>query len=174
MYNYLDTREKVVKAIESVNRFDYLVLDTETTGLNPHTAQLVDIQIGNEEIVYMFPAEFVTQLHSIKTAMIFVLQNWVYDGIILSKHGIDLRQWKVYDTSIMFHLYHNKKECNLEDMYFYLTGDKIPKSDFWKKYKNYLDAPFKERVEYACSDIKHTDKVFKELVKKDDFQISIT
>lgn len=169
-FKYISNYFEISKHIANCNlKRDYIVIDTETTGVNPHTASLVDIQLSgiDNDSAVMFPSNFVYLLNELQKPL--VAHNYKYDWIVLKRHNVDMRKHKVYDTMLMYHLFDENKPYGLEDVYndIYGENDRI-KTEFWSKYKNYIDATPEDKLLYACSDIVKTDKVYQYLVKEFD------
>jgi DNA polymerase I-like protein with 3'-5' exonuclease and polymerase domains len=137
------------------NHSESVVLDTETTSVNPREAKLVDIQMEGYTPghVVLFGAEFLPLLTELRPTLIF--QNFKYDYKVAYLHGADLRGLKMRDPMLMHHLVDENADHSLDAWVQEQYGDAY-KEEFWAKYDNYLDAPESERIEYACKDIIYT------------------
>lgn len=81
-------------------RHKYIALDTETTGLDPHTCELISIQLGDFENQYVieYSPNMLNELKPLflRKDVTFVLQNAKFDLQFFYKHDIILE--KVFDT----------------------------------------------------------------------------
>lgn len=142
----------------------FCVLDLETTSINPREATLVDIQMSGrtEDSAVLFGAEHLSLLADLK--VLHVWQNFKYDWKVAYRHGLDLRNTRMHDTLLLSYLVdENRDEASLDSWVQELFKDDY-KQAFWAKYKGYLEAPFEERLEYACKDIVYTGRVYRVLM----------
>ena len=93
-------------SINKVKNLEFIGLDTETEGLDPHTKKLLTIQLGNKEEQIVFdiasyngklPQELIDFLNTSKST--FIIQNAKFDLQFLYKQGVILD--KVYDTMLV-------------------------------------------------------------------------
>lgn len=164
-FKYLDTETDIKAAIDTINETRaYTVLDVETTGINAHTCDLVDIQLlVKDDLVCMFPAKFCKLLSGLKPDMLLVGQNIKYDFSVLARYDVYLMDRPFHDTMLLDHLVDENESHSLGSI-AERAGIGSDWKDFWDKYKSYLDAPFEERLEYACNDIIITDGCYKWLL----------
>lgn len=88
------------------------ILDTETTGVNPHTATLLGISSCNTRGVGGWSSIMPKQINGGEG---FVGHNAKYDAIMFARHGVDVGEIKG-DTMIMQYLLNITKSRKLEDM----------------------------------------------------------
>lgn len=164
-FKRLDNEIDVSRLIQSLNAaYGTVVIDTETTGLNPRKDKLVDIIISTpDENVAMFPAEYASWLLRLKPSMLLVFQNFKFDLKFLHQVGVDLRPWPIRDTMLMHHLEDEDAEHGL-DAYVQRRWSDDYKSVFWAEYPDYESAPLDARLEYACRDTVYTGRWYAELV----------
>ena len=93
-------------SINKVKNLEFIGLDTETEGLDPHTKKLLTIQLGNKEEQIVFdiasyngklPQELINFLNTSEST--FIIQNAKFDLQFLYKQGVILD--KVYDTMLV-------------------------------------------------------------------------
>ena len=101
---YSDTYTIITKeqAFSKIEKCDVIQLDTETTGLDPHTCKILTQQFGTENDQFVIdnstidPTYFKPILESDK---LFILQNAKFDLGFFLKLGIDIKN--VYDTFLV-------------------------------------------------------------------------
>lgn len=167
-FKRLNTREEILDLIEFHNKnSEFVVIDVETTSVEPRKARLVDIQISGltEESAVIFGAEFSDTLLTLAPSLILVAHNYRYDAHVLVRHGVDLleRTWR--DTLLLGHLVdENRDSYSLASYVSEYWGSDYKKS-FWKKdggkYASYEEATEEDKVEYACRDIVYTSKLYR-------------
>lgn len=166
-FKLLLTEEEVKQIIAWHNKnSEFVVLDTETTGLNPHTAELVDIQLSGDDTcdAVMFPGSHVGLLAELRCPL--VLHNFKYDYIVCYRHGWDMLQNnQIYDTMIMSHLVNENRESHSLDSWVQELFNDTYKTKFWGEYKSYTDAPLDRRLDYACRDVVYTKALFTQLAE---------
>jgi len=139
----------------------YVVLDTETTGLCPHTDRIVNVQMsGPESSVCFIENVPLLGLTTLRKDIILVGHNLKFDQHFLYRSGIDLTDYTVHDTLNMHHLLdetpgHHKLDDIVKDRY----QDDF-KEQFWRKYKTYEEAPRADRIEYSCKDVYYTNLLY--------------
>lgn len=166
IYERLHDAGDISSLIQRLNKSSsFVVIDTETTGLNPQTDTLIDIQLSGvgEDEAYIFPAIYAHWLMDVTIP--FVAHNYKFDCHMLVKAGVDLRDRQWRDTMIMHHLVDENSSHSLEDIVKELWQDNY-KEEFWSKHSSYLAAPQQERDIYACKDIVYTRKLYNLLVGK--------
>lgn len=165
-YVRFNTGAEVERYIRNVSG-STVVIDVETTDLNPRKAILLDVQLGRmtDELVVCFSAEHAYLLNLLDTTTLLVGQNIKYDIHVLHRHGVDLTTHIFHDTMLMHHLVDENSSHGLDHNVTLLWQDSY-KADFWAKYKAYLDVPQDERDVYACKDIYYTRKWYKELINE--------
>lgn len=160
-FHYTTNLNEILTLIDWHNaNSEYVVLDTETTELNPRRCKIVDVQMSGREpeSVVMFPGEFAGALKALKPT--HVGQNWIkYDWQALFHNGVDVRNENVRDTMLMHHLVDESASHSLDDWVQENYADDY-KEKFWATYKSYQEAPLEARVEYACKDVVYTDRFY--------------
>jgi len=93
------------ESIDILKNLNVIALDTETSGLDPHTKKLLLLQLGNEEIQVLFDiASFNYSIpNSLKFFLnthkaLYVIQNAKFDLKFLFKQDVILRS--IYDTML--------------------------------------------------------------------------
>lgn len=167
-----------------------LSLDTETTGTDAMTAELVGLSFAVEEFeAYYIPvppereeAQKIVDIFkpayenpsSLKTG-----QNIKYDMLVLARYGVDIKG-KMFDTMVAHYVLQPELPHNMDalaEQYLGYSTIKIeeligPKS---KKQKNMRDLPPGDVYEYACEDADVTlrlkNALHDELVRNDAIQL---
>lgn len=139
----------------------YVVLDTETTSVNPREAKLIDIQLSgrDEDHAVIFSGEYRHLLRRLVPKVVLVAHNYKYDAHVLFLHGVDLldRVWR--DTILLGHLVNeNRESYSLASYVEEISNDSY--KDFWEKYEAYEDASEEDKIEYGCRDVYYTRRVF--------------
>lgn len=105
-YEYIRDMDHANEALEKLEKEKIIGVDVEATGLDPYTAKLLVVQIGNEEISYIFDTEAIdfTKFDRMKKLLenekvLKLLQNAKFDyKMIKQQTGIELKN--VYDTML--------------------------------------------------------------------------
>lgn len=167
-----------------------LSLDTETTGTDAMTAELVGLSFAIEEFeAYYIPvppereeAQKIVDIFkpayenpsSLKTG-----QNIKYDMLVLARYGVDIKG-KMFDTMVAHYVLQPELPHNMDalaEQYLGYSTIKIeeligPKG---KKQKNMRDLPPGDVYEYACEDADVTlrlkNALHDELVRNDAIQL---
>ncbi len=167
-----------------------LSLDTETTGTDAMTAELVGLSFAVEEFeAYYIPvppereeAQKIVDIFkpayenpsSLKTG-----QNIKYDMLVLARYGVDIKG-KMFDTMVAHYVLQPELPHNMDalaEQYLGYSTIKIeeligPKG---KKQKNMRDHPPGDVYEYACEDADVTlrlkNALHDELVRNDAIQL---
>lgn len=167
-----------------------LSLDTETTGTDAMTAELVGLSFAVEEFeAYYIPvppereeAQKIVDIFkpayenpsSLKTG-----QNIKYDMLVLARYGVDIKG-KMFDTMVAHYVLQPELPHNMDalaEQYLSYSTIKIeeligPKG---KKQKNMRDLPPGDVYEYACEDADVTlrlkNALHDELVRNDAIQL---
>lgn len=167
-----------------------LSLDTETTGTDAMTAELVGLSFAVEEFeAYYIPvppereeAQKIVNIFkpayenpsSLKTG-----QNIKYDMLVLARYGVDIKG-KMFDTMVAHYVLQPELPHNMDalaEQYLGYSTIKIeeligPKG---KKQKNMRDLPPGDVYEYACEDADVTlrlkNALHDELVRNDAIQL---
>lgn len=171
-YEFVNERQAVKDLIEKLNATqDFICLDLETTGLDRFTDTIECFTIttnvaieGGGSAAYI-PAEFCDELLNIQVPL--VLHNFKFDFLFLLSNGVDLRKLgvPVIDTMLMHHLLDENAEHGLDSIIQSTFKDNY-KEVFWGKYKSYQEAPFSDKLAYACKDVIYTGHVFLDMQSK--------
>ena len=153
--------------LRNLNAQSSVCFDTETTGLNPITAELVGIAFSWEpgKGFYMpFPEDFDEAKKLIETLTPFfenekiqkIGQNLKYDIKVLAKYGVTVKG-KLFDTMLAHYLINPDMRHNMDvlsETYLNYTPVSITEL-IGKKGKNQLsmrDVPLDRQTEYAVED----------------------
>lgn len=167
-----------------------LSLDTETTGTDAMTAELVGLSFAVEEFeAYYIPvppereeAQKIVDIFkpayenpsSLKTG-----QNIKYDMLVLARYGVDIKG-KMFDTMVAHYVLQPELPHNMDalaEQYLGYSTIKIEEliGQKGKKQKNMRDLPPGDVYEYACEDADVTlrlkNALHDELVRNDAIQL---
>lgn len=96
------------QALQLLNAWEVIQVDTETTGRDPHICKLLSIQFGNKaantQIVVDCQTISIVVFKNILESKLLIFQNAKFDLQFLYKHKIIPR--KIYDTMIVEQLLH--------------------------------------------------------------------
>jgi len=180
-YNFVDTAEKRKDLIAKLNEQKEFCFDTETTGLDPLTAEIVGLAISykSHEAFYIpFPAnrdeatelfnEFKPVLEN--KAIRKIGQNIKYDISILKQYGLEVRG-EIFDTMIAHYLMQPDLRHNLNFLSEQYLGYKpvsieelIGKKGV--KQGSMRDVAAEKITDYACEDADLTFQL-KEIFEKE-------
>ncbi|MCD4793245.1 MAG: DNA polymerase I [Bacteroidales bacterium] len=181
-HNYLliETEEDIEKLVGKLEKTDEFCFDTETTGTDPHLAELIGIAFSYRkyEAYYVPIPENKNSAQKIIEKFKPVLenksikkigQNIKYDIIILANHGINVTG-NVFDTMLAHYILEPAKRHNLNILAeTYLNYSPVSiETLIGKKGKNQLSmrsVPVKKVKEYAGEDADITLQL-KEILKK--------
>ena len=186
-YFLLDDNEKINDLIERIKQKKEFVFDTETSGIDPLSAELVGMSFAlREGEAYYLP--FPIEREEIgKKLLLFkailenceilkIGQNLKYDINVLRKYGVEVRG-PMFDTMLAHYLINPESRHNMDYLAeTYLQYQTIHIEELiGAKGKNQLSmrqVPLSRIVDYACEDADVTMKLknkFDEMVKKEDF-----
>lgn len=184
-YMLVESDEAISKLITVLNKADEICFDTETTGLNPLTAELIGISfcVKKGEAYYMPVTEkkdeVIQLLDKFKSIFldkrkVFIAQNIKYDLKILHKYGIVI-EGKSFDTMIAHYLLHPDSRHNMDLLSeTYLNYRPISIETLigkkGKNQKSMRDAALEKVKEYAAEDADVTfqlKSIFHESLNKD-------
>ena len=173
-YQLVDNEEKMRDLFQKLITTQVLSLDTETTGTNPISAELVGMSFSFEEnqafyvpvppdgeeaqkIVNIFKPVFENE----KTVK--VGQNIKYDLLVLENYGVTLKG-KMFDTMIAHYVLQPELRHGMDYLAeIYLKYDTIKIEELigpkGKNQKNMRDLPPNEVYKYACEDADVTLKL---------------
>jgi DNA polymerase I len=181
VYKLIDTTEKRKDLIEKLNEQKEFCFDTETTGLNPLTAEIVGLAISykSHEAFYIpFPADRDAALELFNEfkpvlenkAIRKIGQNIKYDISILKQYGLEVRG-EIFDTMIAHYLMQPDLRHNLNFLSEQYLGYKpvsieelIGKKGV--KQGSMRDVAAEKITDYACEDADLTFQL-KEIFEKE-------
>jgi len=158
-YQYIQNTEEALRHIEFIERHPIIEVDTETTGLDPHAAKVVLLQIGVHGKAFVFDVRegnvdaiiFKPVLEN--TTNLKILQNAVFDYEMLKTNfGIELN--RMYDLMLAEQLIylglHYKSSLDyLVSNYLHLN---MPK-DTGRSFENYNQQYQEYQLRYAANDV---------------------
>ena len=184
-YQILDNKEKRLDFIQIIKTKEIFSLDTETTGTNPITAELVGMSFSfaeNQAFYVPVPADRdeATQIvqefkevfeneHSLKVG-----QNIKYDMLVLSNYGIEVKG-PLFDTMIAHYVLQPELRHNMDYLAeIYLNYQTIAIEQLigakGKNQGNMRDLSPEAIYKYACEDADITLKLFHVLKKELEVQ----
>ena len=166
-YHLVDTKEKRTKLISELNKQSEVCFDTETTGLDAHTAELVGMSFSfKTSEAYYIPTpenqketqEIVDEFKSVfeNEKITLIGQNIKYDLLVLKKYNIHLKG-KLFDTMVAHFLIQPEMRHNmnvLAETYLNYSPVSI-ETLIGKKGKGQIsmrDVPVEIITEYAAED----------------------
>lgn len=180
-YQLLDSEEKINDFLQIIVTKDFFSLDTETTGTDPITAELVGMSFSfaenqafyvpvpaNREEALAIVKKFKPVIENEKTLKIG--QNIKYDMLVLGNYGVEVRG-PMFDTMIAHYVLQPELHHGMDylaEVYLKYETIKIeeligPKG---KNQKNMRDLPPTSVYKYACEDADVTLKLKKVLEKE--------
>ena len=167
-YDVLTTEQQVRDLIAWHNaNSPWVVVDIETTGLDPWKDEIVDVQISGrfEESVIIFRGALASALRDLQVRP--VGHNLRFDVTFLVRKGHTFAlSWKYHDTMLLAHLENENRVSYSLDALLKEFYDESHKEAFWAKYKNYTDAPEAERYEYGAQDVRNTARLYRDLTAR--------
>jgi len=180
-YKLIDTPEKRNDLINILSEQSEFCFDTETTGLDPRTAEIVGLAISHKNHVAFyipFPAdrneatEILNEFQSLfeNISIRKIGQNIKYDISILKQYGIDV-YGEIFDTMIAHYLMQPDLRHNLNFLSEQYLGYKpisieelIGKKG--AKQESMRNVPYDKITDYACEDADLTFQL-KEIFEKE-------
>ena len=180
-YQLIDSEDKIDELLQNIVTKDFFSLDTETTGTDPITAELVGMSFSfteNQAFYVPVPAnreealkivnKFKSVLENEKTLKIG--QNIKYDMLVLGNYGVEVRG-PMFDTMIAHYVLQPELHHGMDylaEVYLKYETIKIeeligPKG---KNQKNMRDLPPSSVYKYACEDADVTLKLKNVLEKE--------
>lgn len=180
-YQLIDTEEKRREIIQKLLTSEILSIDTETTGTDPMSAELVGVSFSDAEnrAYYVpIPAEreealrIVNELRPLyeNKQSLKVGQNIKYDMIILQNYGVQV-QGKLFDTMLAHYILQPELRHNMDylaEIYLHYQTIHIDEliGPRGKNQKNMRDLPPEDIYRYACEDADVTLKLKNVLEKE--------
>lgn len=176
-YELVDTPEKRKKLISELQKQKEISFDTETTGIDPHTAELVGLAFAykekegyyvpvpaDQQVAKTLVAEFKELLED--KSILKIGQNLKYDLSIMKWYDVHL-DGKIFDTMIAHYLCEPDKRHKLDFLSEdYLNYKMVPITDLIGKGKGQLsmrDIDIQKVKEYAAEDADITLRLKKPL-----------
>lgn len=189
-YKLVEDEEEIRALSQKFLSAKTLSLDTETTGTDAMTAELVGLSFAVEEFeAYYIPVpperEEAQKIVDIfkpayeNPTSLKIGQNIKYDMLVLARYGVDIKG-KMFDTMVAHYVLQPELPHNMDalaEQYLGYSTIKIeeligPKG---KKQKNMRDLPPGDVYEYACEDADVTlrlkNALHDELVRNDAIQL---
>jgi len=186
-YSILETADEIADFIAKVKQLKQVAFDTETTSLDPLTAELVCMSFATEEGEAYFVSIPPKREEAMKKAGLFkeilesldilkIGQNIKFDMNVVKKYGIRVNG-PIVDTLVAHYLLNPEYYHNLDYLAeTYLNYKTIHIEELiGPKGKNQLNmrqAPLNTLVDYACEDADITlrlKSVFEEKIKRNNF-----
>lgn len=180
----VDTTESYEELFDFLEKNKLVGLDTENTGLDPHTSKNVFLQIGNKEKQFVIDINskecFDLNVNRLKSwffkDVTFVIHNLKYDLKFLKKLfnftrdeiTILIKQKKFQDTYIAEKVYTNSDDYNPANLAFLVS--KYCKANIFKSEReNFSQQNFHinyNLIEYSAIDVIYLVDIYNELYKK--------
>ena len=180
-FQLLDTEDKIDHFLRIILTKDIFSLDTETTGTDPITAELVGMSFSyaeNQAFYIPVPQDqekaqkIVDQVKPLfeNEKSLKVGQNIKYDMLVLSNYGVELKG-KLFDTMIAHYVLQPELHHNMDYLAdVYLKYQTIPIEDLigpkGKNQRNMRDLSPTDVYKYACEDADITLKLKNVLEKE--------
>ena len=180
-YQLVDTEEKRTELLQNLLTKEIFSLDTETTGTDPITAELVGMSFSyaeNQAFYVPVPADR-TEAQKIvnefrpafeKEGALKVGQNIKYDMLVLGNYGTEVRG-PLFDTMVAHYVLQPELRHNMDYLAeIYLQYQTIHIDELigarGKNQKNMRDLPAEDVYRYACEDADVTLKLKNVLEKE--------
>jgi len=180
-YHLVENESDKTKLIQYLLTSDFVSLDTETTNVNPISAELVGLSFSckeNEAFYVPIPkkreeAEKVVNEFKVlyeKEEILKIGQNIKYDMLVLKNYGISLKG-KIFDTMVAHYVLQPELHHNMDYLAeIYLNYQTIHIEELLgekgKNQKNMQDLQAADIYKYACEDADVTLKLKNILEKK--------
>ncbi|AHH04862.1 DNA polymerase I [Borrelia miyamotoi] len=178
-YETILTKEQLDTLIEKLKSTSYVAIDTETTSLNVHEAQIIGISVSFKELEsYYIPIEtkekkyiekeYIIQKFNefFKTKPKLIGQNYKFDYKILKKHGFNIIP-PYFDTIIAAYIINPNTKTSLDFLAEkYLMHKNIRYEDIVVQKGTLKDIPLDIVSNYASEDADITFRLFTLFTKK--------
>lgn len=176
-YQVVDTDKKLSTLKQLLSHTGLCAVDTETSGKEPRTATLYGISLSIEagsafyiplvqtSLNGITPDNVLKQLSLMFTKKIKVIgHNLKYDFLVLRNHGIEIGN-PYFDTMLAaYDCFGDSDFFNLSHLAKRLLGKQIKRyKDVVQEGETFLDVPFSELVEHACSDADTAFQLYQKL-----------
>lgn len=103
----------IEECYKELSKLDYISLDTETEGFDPHTKSLLMLQLGNKDIQFIIDCKTIDikPLKNVLESKTVLMHNAKFDWRFLYHYGIDIKN--IYDTflgEVILYTGYNLKE----------------------------------------------------------------
>lgn len=173
-YQLIDTEEKRAKLLQNLLTKEFFSLDTETTGTDPITAELVGMSFSyaeNQAFYVPVPANWEEAQKIVnefrpafeKEGVLKIGQNIKYDMLVLGNYGAEVRG-PLFDTMVAHYVLQPELRHNMDYLAeIYLRYQTIHIDELigprGKGQKNMRDLPPEAIYKYACEDADITLKL---------------
>lgn len=169
-YVYIKNELDYKKAIAFIEESNLLGLDTEGNSLDPFTNELLLVQIGSEEIVYIFDYKWHKKLAQEKfwfsKHKTWIIHNVKYDYKVL-KYSLGIKLLNVFDTFLAERILTCgiERKNSLKDViqkYFDINIDKEIRNEFTSMKLSTFDQKIsQELIEYSAKDVQLLPLIYK-------------
>lgn len=173
-YKTILTEAGLMGLRESLRGVEKVAFDTETTGVNSMTADLVGVSLsvsGYQGWYIAVNSRYLTLSKIVKYLRpiledpdrLKIAHNFKYDYQILKRHGIHLTG-KLFDTMVAGYLLDNSQRLKMDTMAKkYLGYDPISIDNLLTGNRTMADVPIDEVSTYACEDTDITYRLYEKL-----------
>ena len=181
-YQTVSTIKELNRVKELTEQSKYFAFDTETTSLDPSTANLVGVSFSfKKDEGFYIPINHIEQtelktdetIEWLKNLLVqnqskIIGQNLKYDIRVLQNHDIFISEFYA-DTMLLSYAYNSTAtRHNLDALAEHYLNTKTIKYDDVvgkgaKKYKNFSEVPIKEATNYAAEDADITLQLYEKL-----------
>ncbi len=187
-YQLVNTLDALKQLVKNLEKEKILCFDTETTGVDPITAEILGIALSVAEgEAFYIPVDVADGLKSGEALEIIkpllesekslkVAQNYKYDYIMLKKMGVQING-PVFDTMLAAYLIDSGQALNMDALARkYLNYDPISITTLigkGKAQKSMKDVSLEEVVPYSSEDADITLRLYhilKDIIKKDELE----
>lgn len=158
----LGNKSTVEDCLEYFRYTPHVEVDTETTGLDPHTAKIVSLQLGDHANQWFIDTRKIDILlfKELLESKLCIIHNAKFDYKMLKKAGIILEQ--IYDTMLaecVLACGHDKWGYTLKALYLRYLQIDLSKVE-QKSFIGLRDQEFTiEQIEYACEDVSNLGNI---------------
>lgn len=152
----------VDECLEYFREKEYIAVDTETTGVDPHNNKIICLQIGDQDNQFVIDCRYINILRfkDLLESKTVIGHNLKFDYKFLKHVGIELD--KVYDTMLaecIIYCGYDSFGYSLKDVlqrYLQIDLDKTVRTDFL----SVESQPFTDKqIEYAAKDVEHLHRI---------------
>ena len=182
MINFIGNRgwdnfpsSSIKECIEYLQQLDYVALDTETQGFDPHTKRLLLLQVGNKDRQFVIDCldTDILPLKEVLESKTILMHNAMFDWKFLYHNGIDIKN--IYDTFlgevILFTGYNTSEKTKpfYIDTSLKAVAKKYCNADLDKSIRGVIHKGLSEAViKYAAEDIEYLEDIMNLQMKEVD------